>query len=248
MSKYASLLSQLGNEICEVEDTEEMYLLRMSDDYQSKIDLGNKLASQYRFKEAVEAYSSSLKIKNDDYLTYVRLAGSFLTIRKFDDAFINYQKALKLLTNEKPVAFTMGAYYYLKGDYSLCRKWVLKSLPSEGELKIAVIYWHTLSSYRLNEAPTLLEDYDTNMDVGHHGAYKLAVELFTGNLKVDEVLSQIDNKKESLDYVIALYGVAVYLESQGEMDLSRKYKEELLKAQTFWPCISYLAAWGDING
>lgn len=54
--KYASIDSQLGNAPCLCEDTEEMFWLRESDDYESQIKLGNLLSGQYRFREAVDAY------------------------------------------------------------------------------------------------------------------------------------------------------------------------------------------------
>ena len=52
----ASLDSQLGNAPCTVEDTEEMFWLRESDDFQSRVALGNALAGQYRFRDAIAAY------------------------------------------------------------------------------------------------------------------------------------------------------------------------------------------------
>lgn len=45
--KHASLESQLGNAPCLCEDTEEMFWLRESDDYESRVKLGNLLSGQY---------------------------------------------------------------------------------------------------------------------------------------------------------------------------------------------------------
>lgn len=247
MDTHASLMSQLGNEPCLVEDTEEMFWLRQSDDYQSIVNLGNKLSGQYRFREAIEAYQDAIKIKSDDYLTYQRIAGAYLTIRDFDNSLRSYNKALKLLKDEKPIAFTMGAYYYLLGDYKTSQEWLLKALPASGELKIAVIYWHTICSYRINEAPSLLEDYDTTMDVGHHEAYKEAVNVFKGIVSPVEALTSIKERTNSLDYPILAYGISKYYESIGDRRQSEIILQKILKHQNFWPCISYLAAFGDKN-
>lgn len=244
----ASLLSQLGNLDCEAEDTEEMFWLRQSDDYQSKIDLGNKLAAQYRFKEAASVYSDALKIKNDELLTYQRIAGCYLTLRQFDKAILNYNKCVELNGSVKPVAFTIGIYHYLKGNYEEAKSYFIKALPCDDELKIAVIYWHTICSFRTNTMPVLLEDYDINMDVGHHKAYKISVDLFKGNLKEDSAVSMIMDNKDSLDYVIIAYGIACYYEKNGEENKKEALINELLLHDNFWPSISYLAAWGDKNG
>ena len=80
-NKKATLESQLFNAPCKVEDTEEMFWLREMDDYQSKISLGNALAAQYRFREAITAYLSAERIRNNDPMLYLRLGGAYLTIR-----------------------------------------------------------------------------------------------------------------------------------------------------------------------
>ena len=82
----ASLESQLGFGICEVLDTEEMFWLRQNDDYQSKLLLGNKLAAQYRFRDAVNAYREAEHIRSDDPGLFQNLGGALLTLRQFREA------------------------------------------------------------------------------------------------------------------------------------------------------------------
>ena len=72
-NNYATLESQLGNEVCNVEDTEEIFWLKMSDDYQSKVKAGDLLVRQYRFKDAIKEYENACKIKQDDYMLYIKL-------------------------------------------------------------------------------------------------------------------------------------------------------------------------------
>ncbi len=75
-------------------------------------------------------------------------------------------------------------------------------------MKIAVIYWNTLASYRAGICPELLEQYHSSMDVGHHMAYKTAVSVFSG----ESVWDEITVGEDSLDAVIILYGLSVYLD------------------------------------
>lgn len=106
--KYASIQSQLGDATCEVEDTEEMFWLRESDDYQSCVRLGNILAGQYRFKEAVSAYEKALLIRQNDAMLYLRLGGAELTLLRFEAARKNYQAALAYGASEKSTAYPLG--------------------------------------------------------------------------------------------------------------------------------------------
>jgi tetratricopeptide (TPR) repeat protein len=241
----ATLSSQLGTEPCMIEDTEEMFCLRESDDCQSKVALGNALAAQYRFKEAIIAYQQALAIRNDDWTIHQRLAGSYLTIRRFEDSMAHYRQCLGLGAEEKAVAFPIGVWHYLRCDYPAAADWFKKVLPCGSELAIAVIYWHTLCSYRMGKTPDLLTDFKEDMDVGHHTAYLQAVRVFHGDLNWHEALSQIKQDTSPLNRVIAQYGLCGYLNHIREETEAAHCMAEVLSWDTCWPCISYLAAWGD---
>ncbi len=86
---------------CTVEDTEEIFCLRKTDDYQSHVALGNALAAQYCSREAIETYREALLIRSDDWTAYNRLASAYLTIRRFDEAKECYHRCLALGVDEK---------------------------------------------------------------------------------------------------------------------------------------------------
>ena len=243
----AGLDSQLLDAPCFVEDTEDMFWLREADDYQSRVTYGNALAEQYRFKEAVEAYKNALKIHADDWKLLSRLAGAELTLRRFDEAMARYHCCLDLGADKKVIAYPLGIGCYLQKDYEAAATWFEHCLPCDDEMAIAVIYWHTLSCYRCNHVPTLLNDYHADMEVGHHTAYQLAVSVFYGESDLDDALAKIENENDDLNFVIALYGLCGYLDFFGQKNDSEKYLNQLLKHDKFWPCVSYLAAWNDAN-
>ena len=245
-SKFASLASQLGDEPCLVEDTEEMFWLRELDDYQSRMALGNALAGQYRFKEAMIAYEGAKKIRRDDWQLYNRLGGASLTLRRFGAAWEHYQACLKLGAPIQAVALQIGVWHYLQGQYRKAAKWFARCLPCGDELAIAAIYWHTLSCYRCGEKPELLSQYHKDMDVGHHTAYRLCVSVFSGETDWRGALEQIRQERSELNIVISLYGLSCYLGLIGEAEKSASCLRELLEHDALWPCIAYLAAWNDI--
>lgn len=242
-SKKASLKSQLLDEICEVEDTEEMFWLRESDDYQSCVALGNALAAQYRFKDAIDAYEKARSIKADEDMLYIRIGGANLTLFRFSEAKKNYEKALSYGASEKSLSFPIGLWHYLSEEYEQAAVFFKKCLPCNGEMKIAAIYWHTLAAFRGNLFPELLEDYQSGMDVGHHIAYQMAVSVFIGECE----WNQITSFQNELDKAIYFYGLSVYLEHLEKREKANEYKDEVLKNSSVWPCVSYLAAWNDSN-
>lgn len=243
----ASLGSQLNNEPCRVEDTEDMFWLREADDYQSRVALGNALAAQYRFKEATEAFQKALKMRSDDWKLLNRLAGAELTLRRFEAAMARYHCCLELGADKKTIAYPLGIGGYLQKDYEAAAIWFENCLPCDDEMAIAIIYWHTLSCYRCNRTPTLLNSYHADMKVGHHTAYQLAVSVFCGESDLELALTQLENEIDDLNYVIALYGLCGYLDSIGKKNESLMYLDQLLKRDKFWPCVSYLVAWNDVH-
>jgi len=241
----ASLESQFGDEICAVGDSEEMFWLREADDYQSKVLLGNALSSQYRFRDAIDIFEEASCIRANDPMLYIRLGGAYLTLFKFEKAFKAYNHALTLGANLKSTAYPLGVWHYLKGSYTSAAEYFSSCLPCDDELKIAVIYWHTLCCLRAKTEPFLLTDYNNNMDVGHHTAYLLAVSVFTGEVCVNSATEELANEKNDLNYIIAAYGICEHLSSAGKAEEKNMLIKSLLKRNKAWPCISYLAAYKD---
>lgn len=242
----ASLESQLLGAPCEIEDTEEMFWLSQNDDSQSKVLLGDKRAAQYRFREAVQAYRSAGEISADSML-YMKLGGAYLTLRRFEEALASYHQYISLGGDEKAVCYPMGVWYFLQGEYTRAAECFEKCLPCEDELAVAVIYWHSLASFRAGKAAALLKSYYPSMRVGHHTAYLLAVSVFAEDVSPKAALQQISEETDDLNYIIAAYGLSGYFANMGDCLQAEQLLESLLERRSVWPCISYLAAWGDKN-
>lgn len=244
----AGLQSQLGRAPCAVGDTEAMFWLREADDYRSRVDLGNALAAQYRFKEAVAAYEKARRIRPDDWRLLLRLAGARLTLRQFDAAMPLYHRCLALGADKKAVSFPLGIGCYLQRDYEAAAAWLEGCLPCDGETAIAVIYWHTLCCLRAGRPAALLGGYRADMEVGHHTAYRLAVSVLCGETPWERAAAVLRGERDDLSAVIGLYGLCGELARRGRSAERDEYLRLLLARDAVWPCISYLAAWNDVNG
>jgi tetratricopeptide (TPR) repeat protein len=240
-NNFATLESQINNEPCNVEDTEEIFWLKMSDDYQSKVKAGDLLVKQYRFKDAIKEYQNAGDIKKDDFMLYIKLGGANLTLFNFEEAEKCYNNALKYGAKEENVAFYFGIMNFLKGNYSEAISFFEKVNVSNGEMLISVIYWHTIASFKNHSQPSFLEKYNENIDVGHHTAYKTAVSLFADKIEYNNIIIP----KNSLDAVIVQYGICEYLKHKKQTREIKRYAEQLFKHTDVWPSIAYLAAYYD---
>ena len=236
------LFEKLVNSSASAEDTEDMFWLRRSDDYQSKVALGNALSASYRFEEAVAAYSEAEAVRSDDPMLYIRIGGAHLTLRHFDKARAAYERALELGIPEKTAAFYIGIWYYLQKDFAGAAKWLEKCLPCGDEMKIAAIYWHTLACLKAGTDPVLLSEYYSGMAVGHHTAYKTAVEVIAGKTALPGAIEAVEKTVGDFDYVTVAYGVGVYLASIGEDSAGEELFDKALLRERYWPSVPYLAA------
>ncbi|HRT81549.1 MAG TPA: tetratricopeptide repeat protein [Oscillospiraceae bacterium] len=245
ISKKATLKSQLYDDPCDAEDTEQIFWLRQADDYKSRFLLGNALAAQYRFKEAAEAFESALRIKRDDPKLFYSLGGTYLTLRRFEEAKSAYDACLDLSIDEKFTALPMGFWHYLKGDYSSAAIMFEKCFPANDETAVAAIYWHTLSSLRDKTEAHLLKNYDIPMDVDHHKAYSDALQLLTNRISLTSYLEKLKSEDDDLNFSVLMYAAVLFQESEGQFDESQFLLNALLKRDKAWPSLPYLAAWGD---
>lgn len=245
---HAPLNTQLGDELCAVEDTGDMFWLRQSDDYQSRFQLGNSLAAQYRFREAIEAYKKAMRIRTDDWKLLYSMSGANLTLRRFDEAMAGYRRCLTLGADQKTVAYPLGIACYLQKEYAAAADWFAECLPCGDEMTIAVIYWHTLSCRRAGRRAAMLDSYHADMKVDHHMAYLLAVSVLCGEVSYEHAASVLAQEQSDLNYVIAMYGLCGYLDFAGRRDECNRCLATLLEHDSVWPCISYLAAWNDTHG
>ena len=242
----ASPESQLGTGPCGVTDTEEMFWLRQNDDYQSKLALAGALVSQYRYREAVDAFRDAERIRSDDPSLYLRLGGALLTVRRFDEANDAYLNFLRLGGKRQSAAYPLGIRHYLTGEYALAAESFEKCLPCGNEMLIAVIYWHCIACLRASKAPRLLDKYCPGMNVGHHGAYARVVSVFSGEKPLSDALDSISDDENELDFCIEAYGLACRLEAEGRKSESRELMLRLLTRTEVWPNVAYLAAWNDL--
>lgn len=240
-NKKASLKSQLEGGVCEIEDTEEMFWLSQSDDYQSKLRLADKRIKQYRYLDAADAFRQALAVKEDCAL-YMKLGGTLLTTLQFAEAKKAYDRAKELGADGTSYYYPLAIWYYLQGEYQMAAEVLPKCLPCDGEMEIAVLYWELLSSLQGKVESGCVDRYHAGMDVGHHRAYEVVVQMACMQLLMDEVYAYLDTA-DDLSYVVAAYGIYVILMSRDKKEQAAELFTALLSKESVWPCISYLAAY-----
>lgn len=241
---HADKESQLQGAFCNIEDTVEVQKLREDRTYGGFLDLAKELRFQLRYRDAIGACSEAIKLKPEGKEAYRQRAGAYLTTLQIEKAREDFQQCRELGQDRLDVSYRLALCFYLQEEYEkvmeeLEQVWAL----CDDEMGIAVIFWHTLSAWKLRKKPELfLKYYRTNMEVGHHTAYAFLIEalLKEGSLQMAE--KGLENA-EDLDFSIIGYGLYVYYQLLEMKEKAQMLLREIIKRDRFWISYGYLAAW-----
>ena len=68
-----------------------------------------------------------------------------------------------------------------------------------------------------------------------------------GCARVEDVLAELDEEPDDLQYAMTAYGLYVLQESGGKTEKAAALQEKLLARSGFWFCFSFLAAYHDAS-
>lgn len=219
------------------------------------------------FRKAITIFSEGIEKFPDDARMYRHRGHRYISIREFDRAIADLEKAATLIQGKKdevepdgqpnalniPISslhsniwYHLGLAYYLKNDLS-------KALPvyeravkeSENDDKLVSTTHWLYMVYRMmgndSAAQRILAPIKTEMNIIENNAYQKLCLLYKGLLSVDSVM-MVNGSVTSNDAVA--YGVANWYRYNGETEKAKTYYEQILKGKV-WASFGYIAAEAD---
>ena len=219
------------------------------------------------FRKAIEIFTVGATMFPGDARMYRHRGHRYISIREFDRAIADLEKAATLIQGKKdevepdgqpnalniPISslhsniwYHLGLAYYLKNDLS-------KALPvyeravkeSENDDKLVSTTHWLYMVYRMtgndSAAQRILAPIKTEMNIIENNAYQKLCLLYKGLLPVDSVL-MVNGTVTSNDAVT--YGVANWYRYNGETEKAKTYYEQILKGKV-WASFGYIAAEAD---
>ena len=238
------------------------------DDLDAIIWYGRRTAYLGRYNDAIAIYSEGIEKHPDEARLYRHRGHRFISLRKFDEAIADFEKAGALIqgTENKiepdgmpnaqniPVStlhgniwYHLGLAYYLKHDYEKAYKAYLKCRQS-GALPDNIVsstHWLYMIQRRLGNlelANTLLEPIHAKMDVIENQSYHDLCKLYAGLIPTDSLL-QTGAGSPSNDAVS--YGLANWYFYNNEKEKSVEIMKEIV-ARPSWSSFGYIAAESDL--
>jgi len=241
--------------------------IKNPDDANRIIWFGRRTAYTGEYKSAIEIYTDGIKWHPKDARMYRHRGHRYITLRCFDDAIRDFEKATKFIqgkpdeiepdglpnakniptgTLQSNIWYHLGLAYYLGGDFNSALRAYKEAqkVSKNNDMRVATSYWHYMTLRRMGkrkEASKLLEQFAGETEVIENTDYLKLIRLNRGEIKPEALLSEIDGDANTLGSASLGYGIGNYFLYNGDKkkasDIFRK-----IVAGNQWASFGYIAA------
>jgi tetratricopeptide (TPR) repeat protein len=169
--------------------------------------LGRRTAYLGRYKEAIKIFTDGIKQFPSDARLYRHRGHRFITLRCFDDAIADFEKASKLIkgrpdeiepdglpnarniptsTLQSNIWYHLGLAYYLKHDFKSALKAYREAekVSTNADMLVATTHWLYMTLRRLgleHDASKTVAAIKDDLDVIENADYYKLIKLYQGN-------------------------------------------------------------------
>lgn len=235
------------------------------EDPERLIWLGRRTAYLWRYREAIEIFSEGIKKHPDNPKLYRHRGHRYITVREFDKAIADLEKATQLIrgvpdeiepdgapnkfniprsTTNSNIWYHLGLAYYLKGDFKnalRAYRECLKFSKVNDDMLCATSDWLYMTLRRLGkvkEAEEVLEPIRPQMEILENQAYHQRLLMYKGLKSPDSLLAE---DADDLTLATLGYGVGNWYLVNGQTEKARAIFEKIV-AGTYWAAFGYIAA------
>lgn len=255
-----------NEQILKLKDAEENYAEDPS--MENLIWIGRREAYLGRFDLALRTFSKAVKEFSDDFEPLRHRGHRFISIRNFDSAIADLEKAADLMegqllrieqdgmpnklniplsTVQFNVWYHLGLAHYLKREWEEAIKAYEKCLEvSENDDSIvATLDWYYMTLVKLGkqeEAKNLIRNVKRSMNIIENDAYHKRILMYKGELNPETLISKDTNTDDQkLQYVTQGYGLGNFYLAQGDTARAKTIFENVLSTG-YWSAFGYIAS------
>lgn len=242
---------------------------RAPDDADALIWLGRRTAYLGRYREAIEIFSRGIAQHPDDARFYRHRGHRYITLRDFDRAIADLEKASRLIdgkadeiepdglpnarniptsTLQSNVWYHLGLARYLKGDFggALAAYEECLKVSTNPDMLAATSHWLYMTLRRLGreeEARRVLEPIHAGMDIIENQAYHRLLLMYKGELSPEDLKA---GAAGDLDPPTIGYGLGNWYLYNGRREEAVKTFREVLAGGN-WPAFGFIAAEAELK-
>jgi tetratricopeptide (TPR) repeat protein len=236
---------------------------------ESFIWLGRRQAYLWRYRDAIDTFSKGLAIHPQSFRLYRHRGHRYITVRDFDRAVADFERAAALIANVpdevepdgapnkhgKPrstshsnIWYHLGLAYYLKGDFTNALRAYQECMKfsANDDMRVATLDWLYMTYRRLGRhgaAKLLLDEVSDKMEILENDSYHRRLLMYKGALRPEQLL---DTNADDLTVATQGYGVGNWYFVEGDAAKAREIFEKVVQGRQ-WAAFGYIAAEVDLK-
>jgi tetratricopeptide (TPR) repeat protein len=231
--------------------------------------LGRRTAYLGRYKDAIKIYTDGIKQFPTDARLYRHRGHRYITLRCFEHAVADFEKASKLIkgrpdeiepdglpnarniptsTLQSNIWYHLGLAHYLKGDFqrALNAYREAEKVSTNADMLVATTHWLYMTLRRLGreeEAAKLVAGIKDDLDVIENADYYNLIRVYQGKLKPADVWKE---PAESLSNATVGYGLGNWFLYNGQKAEAMKVFRQVTSGNQ-WASFGYIAAESELT-
>lgn len=240
---------------------------RATNNADSIIWLGRRLAYLGRIRDAIDVYSRGISLHPDNPWLYRHRGHRYITVREFDRSIADFDRAT-FLAEGKPdevepdgqpnaqnipigtlksnIDYHLALAHYLKGNFERAIPIYRRELADVGndDRRVSIAHWYYMALRRLGwttDAERVLAQFSEPVNVIENETYHRLLLLYRGELPADSVLALDSSGEMSVTDATAAYGIGNWHLYNGRIAEAEKTFERII-AGGQWGAFGYIAA------
>ncbi len=232
--------------------------------------VGRRQAYLGRYRDAIATFSKGIAQQPDNAKLYRHRGHRYITVREFDPAIADFEKAVRLIKGKSDetepdglpnklnqprstlhfnIWYHLGLAYYLKGDFSSALRAYLECMKvsrSNDDSLAATSDWLYMTYRRLGrtkEAAKVLEAIREKMDIIENDSYHVRLLMYKGLRKPESVLDP--SGRDDLSLATQGYGVGNWYYYNGDREKANEIFEKVIAGKQ-WAAFGFIAAEADL--
>ncbi len=231
--------------------------------------LGRRTAYSGNYKESIKIFTQGIEKFPNDARFYRHRGHRFITIRCFDDAIKDFEKAAKLVkgkpdeiepdglpnarniptsTLQSNIFYHLGLAYYVKKDFKNALKAyrAAEKVSTNADMLVATKHWLYMTLRRMNkpkEAEKSIAGIADNLDIIENDDYYKLIKLYQGKIKAEELMKTDANTLSSASLG---YGVGNWFFYNGEKKKALSIFKQITSGNQ-WASFGYIAAEAELK-
>lgn len=243
----------------------EEELAKNPDSADALIWVGRRQGYLWQYRNAIATFGKGIEKFPEDARFYRHRGHRYITVRNFDGAIADFEKAVTLIKGKKDeiepdgapnaagvprstlqfnIWYHLALGYYLKGDYENAkRSWLECMKVSDNDDSVtAVSDWLWMTYMRLGDkaaAAKVLTRITPKMDILENGSYHKRLLMYKGLEKPEALLDTAN--ADDLTIATQGYGVGNYYFVTGDTAKAKEIFDRVLAGKQ-WAAFGYIAA------